>query len=176
MSIPRPAAHEYAPYYARYIEKVPEGSDLPGLLESQATELEALLAGLDEAKALHRYAPGKWSVKEMVGHLADAERIMAYRLLRIARGDATPLAGFEEDDYVKAAGFDRRTLPDLLAEFQTVRRATLALIRSLDAEAFARRGTANQNPVTAAALAHILFGHTAHHMAVLRERYLGAWH
>lgn len=172
MNIPRPAPHEYAPFYARYIERVPEGSSLPALLEAQATELDALLAGLDEAKALHRYAPGKWSIKEMVGHLADAERIMAYRLLRISRGDATPLAGFEEDDYVKIAAFDRRTLGDLRAEFQAVRQATLALVRSLDAEAFARRGTANQNPVSAAAIAHILFGHTAHHMAVLRERYL----
>lgn len=172
MTIPRPAPHEYAPFYARYIEQVPEGSSLPALLEAQATELDVLLAGLDEPKALHRYAPGKWSIKEMVGHLADAERIMAYRLLRIARGDATPLAGFEEDDYVKIAAFDQRTLVNLRAEFQAVRQATLALIRSLDAEAFARRGTANQNPVSAAAIAHILFGHTAHHMAVLRERYL----
>jgi len=172
MIIPRPTPHEYAPFYARYIERVPEGSNLPALLEAQATELDVLLAGLDEAKALHRYAPGKWSIKEMVGHLADAERIMAYRLLRIARGDATPLAGFEEDDYVKMAAFDRRTLVDLRGEFQAVRQATLALIRSLDAEAFGRRGTANQNPVSAAAIAHILFGHTAHHMAVLRERYL----
>jgi uncharacterized damage-inducible protein DinB len=171
MSIPRPASHEYAPFYARYIEKVPEG-DLPALLEGQAAEVDQLLASLSEAQALHRYAPGKWSIKEMVGHLADAERIMTYRLLRIARGDATPLAGFEEDDYVRAAGFDRRTLTDLRAEFQAVRRATLALIRSLDAEAFARRGTANQNPVTAAALAHILFGHTSHHMSILRDRYL----
>ncbi len=172
MIIPRPTPHEYAPFYARYIERVPEGSNLPALLEAQATELDVLLAGLDEAKALHRYAPGKWSIKEMVGHLADAERIMAYRLLRIARGDATPLAGFEEDDYVKIAAFDQRTLVNLRAEFQAVRQATLALIRSLDAEAFARRGIANQNPVSAAAIAHILFGHTAHHMAVLRERYL----
>ncbi len=172
MSIPRPTPHEYAPFYARYIERVPEGSNLPALLEAQATELDVLLAGLDEAKALHRYAPDKWSIKEVVGHLADAERIMGYRLLRIARSDATPLAGFEEDDYVKIAAFDQRTLVNLRAEFQAVRQATLALIRSLDVEAFARRGIANQNPVSAAAIAHILFGHTAHHMAVLRERYL----
>jgi len=172
MSIPRPTPHEYAPFYARYIERVPEGSNLPALLEAQATELDVLLAGLDEAKALHRYAPDKWSIKEVVGHLADAERIMGYRLLRIARSDATPLAGFEEDDYVKIAAFDQRTLVNLRAEFQAVRQATLALIHSLDVEAFARRGIANQNPVSAAAIAHILFGHTAHHMAVLRERYL----
>lgn len=169
--IPRPSAHEYAPFYARYIEKVPEG-DLPALLESQAMELEALLGGLSEGMALHRYAPGKWSIKEMVGHLADAERVLAYRLLRIARGDATPLAGYEEDDYVKAAGFDRRPLADLLAEFRAVRHATVCLVRHLDAEAFARQGTAIDRPFSAAALAHILFGHVAHHMAVLRERYL----
>ena len=173
MSIPRPAPHEYAPFYVRYIESVPEGSDLPALLEDQAAELESLLAELDDAASLHRYAPGKWSIREMVGHLADAERIMTYRLLRIARGDTTPLPGFEEDDYVTAAAFDRRAMADLLAEFQAVRRASLALIRSLDTEAFARRGTVNQNPISAAALAHILFGHTAHHLTVLRERYLG---
>jgi len=169
--IPRPAAQEYAPFYARYIEKVPEG-DLPALLESQAAELARLLQGLDEAKALSRYAPGKWSIKETVGHLADGERVLAYRLLRIARGDATPLAGYEEDDYVQAACFDERPLPELLAEFQAVRKATLFLVKSLDSAAFARLGTANGNPFTAAALAHIIFGHVAHHLAILRERYL----
>lgn len=169
--IPRPAAHEYAPFYARYIEKVPEG-DLPGLLEAQAEELNALLRDLDETKALHRYAPGKWSIKETLGHLADGERILSYRLLRIARGDATPLAGYEEDDYAKAGAFDQRSLADLLAEFQAVRRATLFLVRSLSPEAFARLGSANGNPVTAAALAHIIFGHVAHHIAILKERYL----
>jgi len=169
--IPRPATHEYAPFYARYIEKVPEG-DLPALLESQVAELETLLGGLSEATALHRYAPGKWSIKETLGHLADGERILAYRLLRIARGDATPLAGYEEDDYAKAGGFDRRSLPDLLNEFRAVRQATLFLVRNLDAEAFAHHGTANDRPISAAALAHIVFGHVAHHIVILKERYL----
>lgn len=169
--IPHPAPHEYAPFYASYIEKVPEG-DLPSLLEAQVGDLETLLANLDETTALHRYAPGKWSIKEMLGHLADAERVLVYRLLRIARGDATPLAGYEEDDYVRAAGFDRRTLPSLLAEFRAVRQGTMYLVRNLEPEAFARQGTANSRPFSAAALAHILFGHVAHHMVVLRERYL----
>ncbi len=169
--IPRPTTHEYAPFYARYIEKVPEG-DLPALLLAQIAQLDGLLGGLDEAQALHRYGSGKWSIKETVGHLADGERILAYRLLRIARGDATALAGYEEDDYVKAAGFDRRSLEDLLSEFRALRHATICLVSSLDAEAFQRRGTANGNPVSAAALAHILFGHVAHHIAILQERYL----
>jgi len=169
--IPYPGPHEYAPFYATYIEKVPEG-DLPALLEAQVPELEALLLNLDDATALLRYAPGKWSIKEMLGHLADGERILAYRLLRIARGDATPLAGYEEDDYVKAANFDRRTLPDLLAEFRAVRQATVCLVRNLDTAAFAHQGTANGRPCSAAALAHILFGHVAHHIVILKERYL----
>jgi hypothetical protein len=169
--IPRPSTHEYAPFYARYIEKVPEG-DLPGLLEDQARELNALLRNLEEAKALHRYAPGKWSIKETLGHLADGERILAYRLLRIARGDATPLPGYEEDDYVKAADFDRRSLADLLEDFQAIRGTTIRLLRSLGDEAFSRVGSANGNPFTAAALAHIIFGHVAHHIAILKERYL----
>lgn len=168
--IPRPAPHEYAPYYARYLEKVPEGP-LLALLEDQLKALEDRLGALEEDAALRRYAPGKWSIKELVGHLADAERIMAYRLLRIARGDATPLPGFEEDAYVQTARFDRLALSDLLEEIKAVRRASLLLIRHLDAEDFARRGSANNNPVSAAALAHLIYGHTAHHLEVLRERY-----
>ncbi len=168
--IPRPEAHEYAPYYARYLEQVPEG-DLPGLLEAQLADLDARLAPLGDTAALRRYAPGKWSLKEVVGHLADAERIWAYRLLRIARGDATPLPGFEEDDYVRAAEFDRLPLIDLLAEFRAVRIASLALLRHLEPRAFAHRGSANGQPVSAAAVAHLLYGHAAHHLEVLRTRY-----
>lgn len=168
--IPRPEAHEYAPYYARYLDRVPEG-DLAGLLEAQLTDYEARLAPLGDAGALRRYAPGKWTIKEVLGHISDAERIWAYRLLRIARGDATPLPGFEEDDYVKAAPFDRIPLEGLKAEFRAVRAATLALIRNLEPSAFAHRGSANGRPVSAAAVAHLLYGHAAHHLEVLRTRY-----
>jgi len=170
--IPRPDATEYAPSYDAYISKVPDG-DLLETLEAQRRQTRQLLAGLTEAKALHRYAPGKWSVKEVVGHLADSERVFCYRALRFARGDQTPLAGFDEKAYTPAGGFDTRTVADLAAELDAVRRATIALLGSLDAEALARRGTANGREVSVRALAYIIAGHERHHLAILRERYLG---
>ena len=170
-AIRRPDPTEFAPHYARYIDLVPEG-DLAVHLETQMQELDHLLADLPEGSGGFRYAEGKWSLKELVGHLADTERIMAYRLLRIARGDQTPLAGFEQDDYVRAGHADARPLRELAAEFTAVRRATLALVRSLDAEAWSRLGTAGGNPVSAAALAHVLAGHVTHHLEILVARYL----
>ena len=169
--VARPGSGDFAPHFAKYIDLVPEG-DLVAHLVIQARHFEALLGGIDEERALFRYVPGKWSIKELVGHITDTERIMAYRLLRIARGDTTPLAGFEMDDYVRAAQADARTLDDLASEFSDVRRATLSLLRSLGPEALARRGTASGNPVSAGALAHILSGHMAHHGKILEERYL----
>lgn len=170
-SVPRPDPSQYAPHYAKYIDLVPDG-DLVAHLEVQARHFEALLGGVDEPRAGFRYAPGKWSIKELVGHVADTERIMAYRLLRIARGDGTPLAGFEMDDYVRVAQADRRSLEDLATEFSDVRRATLSLLRSLDPEALARMGTASGHPVSACAVAHIIPGHLSHHGRILEERYL----
>ena len=148
------------------------GADLLERLRAQPAELRALLGSLDDAAARARYEPGKWSIKEVVGHVSDTERVMGYRLLRIGRGDVTPLPGFEQDPYVAAAGADRRPLASLLAELEAVRAATLALVESLPAEAWERRGTASGNPVSARALAYIIAGHAAHHHAVLRERYL----
>ena len=171
-AVTRPAEGEFAPYFSRYIDRVPDG-DVVERLERQIVETEALLAGVGEARAGDRYAPGKWSVKEVVGHLSDTERVMSYRLLRIARGDATPLPGFEQDDYVRAAGFDRLALADLVAELLAVRRATLALLRGLDDVALARRGTVNGAPMSARALTYIIAGHELHHAAILRQRYLG---
>jgi len=170
-AIRRPDPSEYAPHYARYIELVPDG-DLVAQLEGQMQELDHLLADLPEASGGFRYAEGKWSLKELVGHLTDTERIMAYRLLRIARGDQTPLAGFEQDDYVRTGRADARPLRELAAEFTAVRRATLALVRSLDAEAWSRLGNASGKPVSAAALAHVLVGHVSHHLEILAARYL----
>ena len=167
--IRRPGADEYAPYYGQYVSVVP-GDDVMAVLERQ--EVARLLAGLGEPKGGHRYAPGKWSVKEIVGHLADTERIMAYRALRIARGDETPLPGFEQDDYVRAAGFDERSLEELLDEFEAVRRATVTLFRSLASMTHGRRGTANGVPVSVRALAYIIAGHERHHAKVLETRYL----
>ena len=168
--ISRPAAAEYDPYYGRYIEKVPEG-DLLRTLETQARETQALLAGLSDAKALHRYAAGKWSIKQVVGHVADTERVYAYRALRFARADATALPGFDENAWVPAGTFDARPLADLAAELDAVRRATLALFRGLDAAALARRGTANDAAVSVRAIVWIIAGHERHHVALLHERY-----
>jgi hypothetical protein len=167
----RPAEDEYAPFYARYVSRVADG-DVVRQLEAQDAELAQLLGGLDEARAAHSYAPDKWSIKQMVGHLADTERIMTYRLLRIARGDATPLPGFDENAYADHAASDARTLADLLAEWRAVRAATLPLLAGLPAEAWGRTGSANGHAISARALAWIVAGHVTHHVAVLHERYL----
>ena len=169
-TIPRPVAAEYAPYYARYIDKVPDG-DLLRILEDQGRDTQAVLAGVSEAKALHRYAPGKWSVKEVIGHVTDTERVYSYRALRFARGDAIALPGFDENAWVPAGSFDARSLADLAAELDAVRRATLALFRGLDAAALARRGTASDYAVSVRAIAWIIAGHERHHVALLHERY-----
>lgn len=166
----RPEASEYAPFYAGYIAKVPDG-DVLAMLAAQGEETQIRLGSLSPERALFRYAPGKWSVKEVIGHLCDAERIMSYRALRVARGDETPLAGFDENAYVPTGGFDGRELAHLLAELAIVRSATLSLFRSLDAAAWVRRGVANNHPVSARALAYITLGHERHHLGVLAERY-----
>jgi len=169
--IARPSIASLKPGFASYVEAVPDG-DLLAFLESQRDRLSALFSSLDEAKGGHRYAPGKWSLKEVLGHVSDTERILAYRLLCIARGEKQSLPGFEENDYVEAAAFDRRSLANLLAEFLDIRRASLSLIRSLEPEVFDRTGIANQNPLTVATIAYVLAGHAEHHLSVVKERYL----
>ena len=170
-TIDRPAATEYAPYYERYISRVPDG-DLIELLERQLEDTLALLRAVPEERADARYAPGKWSIKEVVGHLSDTERVFAYRALRFARNDPTPLPGFDQDEYVRHGGFDARTLADLAAEFSAVRRATMDVFRYLDRDALSRRGVANGAEVSVRALAYIIAGHERHHGEVLRTRYL----
>lgn len=165
-----PTSDEYAPFYAGYVAQAGEG-DVVNRLTEQIEELQALLAPLDDPAALHRYAPGKWSIKELVGHLADAERVFAYRLLRIGRGDATPLASFEENAYVAAAGSDARSLNSLLSELLALRIATIELVNGLPAAAWERSGTASGVTVSARALVYIIAGHFAHHVRVLKERY-----
>jgi len=172
-SIARPAADEYAPYFGRYIEQVPEGSVLE-LLRRQVSDTEALVGGLGDRDADYRYADGKWSIKEVVGHVADTERIMVYRALCFARGEAAGLPGFDENAYVAHSGFAGRTLGDLLAEFKSVRAATLSFFAGLDAEALQRRGTANNRAYSVRAVAYIVAGHERHHTAILAERYLPA--
>ena len=171
--IARPDPSEHDPYYLRYISLVHD-SDIVSALGRQASDTVSLLAGLSDAQANHRYAPEKWSVKEVVGHVADTERIMAYRALRIARADPTPIEGFEQDDYVRAAQFDHRPLASLLEDFASVRQATLRLFRSLEGEAWTRIGVANQKPISVRALAWIIAGHELHHRRILQEKYLTA--
>jgi len=169
-AIARPAPEEFFAYYGKYVDRVPGEDALPALRD-QIVETARLLKPLDEAKALHRYAPGKWSVKEVVGHLADSERVFAYRALRMGRRDATPLSGFDENAYVPAGGFDARPLAEILREYETVRAGTLALFAGMDPEALLFRGTANGKEITVRALAWIMAGHELHHRGLLVERY-----
>ncbi|MBA2734297.1 MAG: DinB family protein [Acidobacteria bacterium] len=167
----RPDASEYASYYEKYVSLVPEG-EIVATLSHQLDETLSTLRGLTEAQANSRYAPGKWSVKELIGHVIDGERIFGHRAFCFARNDQAALPGFEQDDYVRAANFDARQLSDLADEFEHVRRANLFVLRSLDNEAWLRRGTASDNEVSVRALAYIMAGHETHHLRILRERYL----
>lgn len=173
MKLGRPETGESAPYYEKYIALVPT-DDLANFLETQGAQTAQLLAARTETEGNFRYAADKWSVKQVLGHLADTERIFTYRALRIARGDRTPIEGFEQDDYVKAGGFNERSLASLLREFRDVRGATLALFRSLSDSVWLQRGTANKNEISVRALAFITAGHELHHVKILAERYFPA--
>ncbi len=173
MSPSRPQPGEYAPYYEAYISLV-AGNDILRVLEEQLVQFPILFAGRGERDGGFRYAPGKWTVKEVLGHINDAERVFAYRALRIARNDKTPIEGFEQDDYVRYGPFSRCRLADLVDEFKHVRRATLALFRALDEDAWLRRGTANNNEVSVRALAYTIAGHVLHHTRLFEERYFSA--
>ncbi len=168
----RPPADEYAPYYGRYIDEVPEG-DILAVLAEQPERTTKLLQGLDEEQAMFRPTPNDWSVKEVICHLCDTERIFAYRALRIGRGDTTPLPGFDQEPYVPEAQADVRSLADLLTEFNVVRQATLWLLRSLPAKAWERVGTASEVPFSVRALAYIIAGHEIHHFRSLKDEYVG---
>jgi hypothetical protein len=170
---PRPGPTEYAGFYEKYIALVP-GTDIVSILEAQRLQMAQLFAARSERDGNFRYAGDKWTVKEVLGHITDSERIFAYRALRIARADQTPLSGFEQDDYVRAGAFGERSLVDLAEEFALVRSATSALFRSLSEDAWLRRGTANKNEVTVRALAFIIAGHELHHREILKERYFAA--
>lgn len=169
----RPLAHEYDPYYHGYVARVPAG-DIIEILRDQLADTSALLRSVPEAAAGFAYAPGKWSIKEVVGHLCDAERVFLHRALRFARGDTTPLAGFDENAWVPAGEFGARPLGGLIDELAAVRGASLALLQGLPAAAWSRGGQANGVPVTVRALAVITAGHELHHRFILQERYLAA--
>ena len=166
----RPDKTEYDAYYERYISLVPE-EDVLIALDQQLAETLILLRGASEQHGTFRYEPEKWSVKEVLGHMIDTERIMSYRALRIARNDRTPLAGFEQDDYVTNGSFDKRSVASLAREFEQVRRATISLFRNLEPEAWERTGSANNASVSVRALAYIIAGHELHHKRLLKERY-----
>jgi hypothetical protein len=171
LNLNRPDATEYASYYGKYVSLI-SGDDILTLLGQQLTETLALLGNISESQANYRYAPDKWSIKELVGHLIDTERIFAYRALRFARNDQTPLQGFEQDDYIRGASFDDCAINDLASEFEHVRRSSLSLFSNLGEEAWKRRGLANDSEVSVRALAYIIAGHELHHMEILRTRYL----
>jgi hypothetical protein len=169
----RPDHSEYNEYYRRYVARVPDGN----IVTTLTTLLDGTLAtlgGVGEARALHAYAPGKWSIKEVVGHIADAERVFAYRALRIARGDGTPLASFDENAYVPAGRFGDRRLAGLLDELVAVRHATVHLLAGLPEDAWTRSGSASGYAVSVRALAWIIAGHELHHRHILATRYLQA--
>ena len=165
-----PAESEYAPFYAGYVAKVAAEGDVVATLERQRDELAALPAAAGERET-HRYADGKWSVREVVGHLGDAERVFGYRLFCISRGEQQSLPGFDENTYAARSGAAGRPLAELVDELLTLRAGNLALVRRLDEEAWNQRGVANNHPITVRALAYVLAGHCRHHLDILRERY-----
>ena len=167
----RPLESEYAPYYQGYVNRVSETEILP-VLRAQMDDLDVLLGTVTAEQETYRYAEGKWSIREIVGHLIDGERVFGYRALCIARGEKQNLPGFDQDDYMLTSQYNNIELEDLLSELRLIRLGNLAMFRTLDEEAWNRLGTANENQVTVRALAFIMAGHVRHHMNVLRERYL----
>jgi hypothetical protein len=165
----RPATSEYKAFYETYVAPVADRNALE-TLSTQKNVLDGLRT-LDEPRALHRYAPDKWSVKEVIGHVTDAERIFAYRMLRIARGDKTPLASFDQEPYIQAAGFDRYPIGQLIDSYRVSRDSTLSIASEIDSDGWSRMGVASDAPVSARAVAYIIAGHAAHHFGILRDRY-----
>jgi hypothetical protein len=171
IQISRPRPGEYSAYFDRYLGLLPDGDAL-GILRTQVEATSALLLALPPQRGEHRYAPGKWSVKEVIGHVIDTERVFSYRALRFSRNDATPLHGFEQDEYVAHGRFDARTVQDLVGELRAVRAASITLFEGMSVEMLSRRGVASGAELTVRAVPWIVAGHERHHIAILRERYL----
>ena len=167
-----PTTDEYAEFYAGYVQRAQAKGDVFAALSDQIDEIYSALGNLEDEEGLFRDTPQEWSIKEVMGHLNDGERVFSYRLLRVSRNDPTPLPGFEQNDYVREAGFDHHPLKDLIQEFEHLRRANILAIRNMTDEATQRLGTASGFTVSARALIHILVGHVDHHMASLNEKYL----
>jgi len=166
-----PDKTEYAPYYERYVSLVT--GDAMDVLGGQTTRLRDIFTGMPEERGEFRYADGKWSIKELLGHLIDGERMFAYRVLRISRGDETPIEGFEQDGYIENAHSNDRSFADLLEEFSLLRRANMIFFKNLTDDDWLRHGTASQATVSVRALGYIMAGHIEHHLTILKERYLG---
>ena len=166
----RPEATEFAPYYNKYISLIDE--DVLSVLRQQPSNLNAMFSGLPEDKGTFAYADGKWTIKEVLSHLIDGERMFAYRVLRISRGDETPIEGFEQDGYIENSNANNRSFAELLEEFDLQRRSNLLLLQNLDDQGSRRMGTASENPISVRALTYIMAGHVQHHKAILEERYL----
>jgi|ERR1043166_979642 hypothetical protein len=167
----RPESTEFAPYFNNYVALV-DGNGAIAALNSQSSELRSMLAEMPEEKGTFAYADGKWTIKELLSHLIDGERIFSYRVLRISRGDETPLEGFEQDGYIENSNANNRSFADLLDEFDLQRRSNLLMVNNISDEGSKRIGTSNGNPVSVRALVYVMAGHTRHHLNVLRERYL----
>ena len=170
-TVERPEASEYNPYYDKYISLVTE-PDLLSVLEKQPGEIRELIGSISEDRGTFAYGEGKWTIKEVLSHLIDGERIFAYRVLRISRGDETPIEGFEQDGYIENSHANDRTFGDLCSEIGETRTANLRLLRTLSDADWKRKGTASESPVSVRALAYIMAGHIRHHVAILKERYL----
>jgi hypothetical protein len=167
-----PTPEEYAPFYADYIQRASQRDDIYAALSHQIDEILNALDSLTDTQACFKPGPKEWSIKEVIGHVNDVERVFSYRLLRISRNDPTPLPGFEQEDFVRAAGFDNVSLRDLASEFEFLRRANILAVRHMSDEAVDRRGTASGATVSARALIYMMVGHVDHHMASLHEKYL----
>jgi hypothetical protein len=170
MIIGRPSASEYAPFYEGYVQHVGE-EDVLHALERQPADYRAALTSVPDSRAGFRYAPGKWSVREVVGHVIDTERVFGFRAMSIARGEKGRLPGFEQEDYVTNGGHERYALPDLVVEFEALRRSHVSMLKHLDPAAWTRVGTANELAISVRALAFIMVGHARHHLATLRSHY-----
>lgn len=167
----RPEKNEYAPYYNNYISLI-DGDNVMPVLNSQVAEICSMFADVPEEQGTFAYADGKWTIKELLSHLIDGERIFAYRIHRISRGDKTPIEGFEQDDYIANSNANNRSFADLLDEFDFQRRSNLLMVNNISDEGSKRMGTASDNPVSVRALTYIMAGHVSHHVKILKERYL----
>jgi len=170
--IPKPLTTEYNPYFSTYIDLVPSGADVLECLEDNMMDTESLILSIPKKKLEYRYAEGKWTIKEIIQHLIDCERIFCFRALCIARGEKTNLPSFEENDYADNSFANDRDIDSLLDEFDQVRNCTMSMFRSFDPSVLSNIGTANDHPLSVRAIAHILVGHELHHMKVIEERYL----